>query len=487
MPKRSALVRADTVAVEEEEEELPLTQECDGADNNDGSDDGFTPPASPRAGKKRSGAAAPAHVAKKQRTEAAAVGRKALSYATTAVIRSLDEAGPVYDQRPMAHSLRSASFHTRKAIMKQKVKEETEEHSLARRCLHLLATSFTPREDYDYDPSEASHEWASKKDIKEFQALLAPLCVAAKKDLEKDDMILSLPAPCYVLGDLHGNYKDLMFFKRSFWNMGMGMSPARFLFLGDYVDRGPHSVELVAYLFALKIMHPDRVFLLRGNHEFPAQNGEEYYDPCLKQSCEKLFAKRTAQKLWRAINDTFDWMPLAATVDGKIFCCHGGIPRIVQKKASKKPIFERIKAIPRPLVEDAVEERFELVAMDLLWSDPATPEEEEEFGPWFGPNERGGDLTVFGSKAVEKFIEATGCTHIVRAHQPPHHGIELCKSARIVTVFSSSHYCGGFNSAAIVLINEGRLRVATTKAVVDKNPSLEEDSGDEAFEDDSYE
>ena len=57
-------------------------------------------------------------------------------------------------------------------------------------------------------------------------------------------MVVKLPSPTYVLGDLHGNYKDLLIFKQNFWNMGIDMTPARFLFLGDYVDRGPHSVEL---------------------------------------------------------------------------------------------------------------------------------------------------------------------------------------------------------------------------------------------------
>merc|ERR1712137_787572 len=88
----------------------------------------------------------------------------------------------------------------------------------------------------------------------------------------------------------------------------------------------------------------------------------------------------------------------------------------------------------------------------------------------------GGDIVVFGKKAVEAFVEKTGCTHIIRAHQPPSRGIEYCKGARILTVFSSSHYCGGFNSAAIVLVNEGRIRVATT------NPSeddIDTDSDEE--------
>ena len=154
-------------------------------------------------------------------------------------------------------------------------------------------------------------------------------------------------------------------------------------------------------------------------------------------------------------------MPLAAVIDNKIFCCHGGIPRIVKEE---KEILPQISKLKRPIDQDSLEEAEDHIAMDLLWSDPATEEQEEDLKDgWFGPNERGEDIIVFGKKAVEEFMKKTGFTHIIRAHQPPDHGIEYSKGARIVTVFSSSHYCGGFNSAAIVLVNESRLRVATSK------------------------
>merc|ERR1712137_505952 len=124
---------------------------------------------------------------------------------------------------------------------------------------------------------------------------------------------------------------------------------------------------------------------------------------------------------------------------------------------------ELIEEIDRPLKEDVVEETEDFIALDILWSDPATQDEEKQTdGGWFAENDRGGDIVVFGKKAVEAFVEKTGCTHIIRAHQPPSRGIEYCKGARILTVFSSSHYCGEFNSAAIVLVNEGRIRVAST-------------------------
>ena len=84
--------------------------------------------------------------------------------------------------------------------------------------------------------------------------------------------ILKLKSPVYVFGDFHGNMADLIAFSKLLWPLGMHLTPGSFLFLGDYVDRGQYSIEVLSYLFAQKIMLPDKVFLLRGNHELRAVN-----------------------------------------------------------------------------------------------------------------------------------------------------------------------------------------------------------------------
>jgi len=390
--------------------------------------------------------------------------RGQIAYSTTTVLRSLDEAGTT-PAVSLVHSLRSASIHTRAILQQQldKQKPPSDEELLARRVLSVLNKHFKEVAKYAYEPGAHSHEWSTKAALGDFEKELSTLTKYASALFQKDDMIVRLKSPCYVLGDLHGNYKDLMFFKKSFWGMGVDMSPARFLFLGDYVDRGPHSVELIAYLFAMKILNPEKVFLLRGNHEFASQNGERDYDPCFLQNCEELFAKKKAERIWKAFNAAFDWMPLVATIDRKIFCCHGGIPRLVENDLGKETkLMELIGDIERPLLEDVMESSEDFLALDILWSDPATEEEEEDSKGWFAENSRGGDIVVYGKNAVDAFVAKTGCTHIIRAHQPPSRGIEYCKAARILTVFSSSHYCGGFNSAAIVLVSDNRIRMAST-------------------------
>jgi predicted phosphodiesterase len=81
-------------------------------------------------------------------------------------------------------------------------------------------------------------------------------------------------SPAYVLGDIHGNYKDLMLFEKTFWRLGLKLCPANVLCLGDYVDRGPHSLETIAYLLAQKVVTPHKIFLIRGNHEVRDVNGD---------------------------------------------------------------------------------------------------------------------------------------------------------------------------------------------------------------------
>lgn len=144
-------------------------------------------------------------------------------------------------------------------------------------------------------------------------------------------MLLELNAPLKIAGDIHGQYSDLLrLFKMS------GYPPSsNYLFLGDYVDRGPRSLEvrfgrstvmLIIVLFFLqtvilllcyKIKYPCNFFLLRGNHEVAALNRVYgFYNEC---------KNRMSIKIWRTFQDVFNTMPIAALIENKIFCCHGGL------------------------------------------------------------------------------------------------------------------------------------------------------------------
>lgn len=109
----------------------------------------------------------------------------------------------------------------------------------------------------------------------------------------------------YVLGDIHGNYKDLMLFEKTFWRLGLKLCPANVLCLGDYVDRGPHSLETIAYLLAQKVICPNKIFLIRGNHEVRDVNGDfqVYGKTSFLYQCTELLGTVKGKKVWEVFNN----------------------------------------------------------------------------------------------------------------------------------------------------------------------------------------
>ena len=75
--------------------------------------------------------------------------------------------------------------------------------------------------------------------------------------------MIELDPPLIIAGDIHGKYIDLL----RIFEIGGFPPESNYLFLGDYVDRGHYSVESVSLLIALKVRYPDRLTILRGNHE----------------------------------------------------------------------------------------------------------------------------------------------------------------------------------------------------------------------------
>ena len=244
----------------------------------------------------------------------------------------------------------------------------------------------------------------------------------AQQIFASQPMLLRLSPPINVCGDIHGQFTDLL----RLFQLDQPPPKKNFLFLGDYVDRGAYSIETICLLLAYKCLYPVNFFLLRGNHECRDVNrGYGFYDECLR--------KYHKVGLWELFNQCFSFMPIAAVIDGSIFCMHGGL-------SPKLSDINQINQIPRPLREI----RDNSIECDILWSDP------ENGAPGWNPSDRGVSYT-FGPDVVDNFLSSNDLQLVCRAHQVVEDGYEFFCQRRLVTIFSAPNYCGEFDNAGGML------------------------------------
>ncbi len=119
-----------------------------------------------------------------------------------------------------------------------------------------------------------------------------------------DENVTKVAAPVTLVGDVHGQFYDL----RELFKVGGDVPNTNYLFLGDYVDRGAFSIETICYLLLLKLKHPKRITLIRGNHE-TRQITQVYgfYTECQR--------KYGSLNVWKYITDVFDYLPIGAIVE----------------------------------------------------------------------------------------------------------------------------------------------------------------------------
>ena len=242
--------------------------------------------------------------------------------------------------------------------------------------------------------------------------------------IREQKMLVELEAPLHVCGDIHGQYYDLL---RIFEHCGYP-GEYNYLFLGDYVDRGKQSLETICLLLCYKIKYPDKVTLLRGNHESSVTNRiYGFYDEC---------KRRYNVKLWKSFTELFNFLPVAALIDDKILCMHGGLSPDLKS-------INNITEIQRPTdIPDTG------LLCDLLWSDPDKEATE------YDENDRGVSV-IFGEKVVTDFNKKNDLDLIIRAHQVVDDGYEFFANRQLITIFSAPNYCGEFdNSAGIMIIDD---------------------------------
>jgi diadenosine tetraphosphatase ApaH/serine/threonine PP2A family protein phosphatase len=242
----------------------------------------------------------------------------------------------------------------------------------------------------------------------------------------REGTVLTLTAPITVCGDIHGQYFDLQIL----FDVG-GLPPnTKYLFLGDYVDRGFYSTETLVLLLVYKVKFPDHVFMLRGNHECRSVSSSYGFH-------EEVMNRFGHAGVFNLSNDLFDSLPIGAVINERIFCIHGGLSPAVA-------------AIEQLAVEDR---RVELPPSgplcDVCWSDP-----DADTAEW-GLSARGAGF-LFGKRPTDEFCYNNKLILIARAHQLAMEGYMYAFGERkLVTVWSAPNYMyRSGNYAAIMIVDE---------------------------------
>ncbi|KAH7908639.1 Metallo-dependent phosphatase-like protein [Hygrophoropsis aurantiaca] len=257
--------------------------------------------------------------------------------------------------------------------------------------------------------------------------------------LRAESNVLQVDAPITVCGDIHGQYYDLM----KLFEVGGSPADTRYLFLGDYVDRGYFSIECVLYLWSLKIWYPDTLFLLRGNHE--CRHLTDYFT--FKLECKHKYSER----IYDACMESFCALPLAAVMNKQFLCIHGGL-------SPELNTLDDIRAIDR-----FREPPTHGLMCDILWSDPVEDFGQEKMNESFVHNHVRGCSYFFTYQAACQFLERNNLLSIIRAHEAQDAGYRMYRKTKttgfpsVMTIFSAPNYLDVYNNKAAVLKYESNV------------------------------
>ena len=251
---------------------------------------------------------------------------------------------------------------------------------------------------------------------------------------------MSLQDPVSVVGDIHGQFYDLL----KILDLGGNPEKTKYLFLGDYVDRGMFSIEVIILLYSLKINYPSTIFMLRGNHE------------CRQMTSMFSFRSECLYKydldVYNAFMDSFDSFPMACIVNNSFLAVHGGIsPDLLTLRDINA--MNRFSEPPRAGLQ-----------CDLLWSDPIDSVE-GRIQEIYKNNETRGCSYFFGGEATRKFLKDNDLVSIIRAHEAQKDGYKMVywnggDFPSIITIFSAANYCDCYkNKGAIIKFDNSTLNI----------------------------
>ncbi|KAH0606235.1 uncharacterized protein H6S33_003896 [Morchella sextelata] len=326
------------------------------------------------------------------------------------------------------------------------MEDGTQVSTLERVCKDVQAPAFhKPRDDQFYDPNDPTkpnlaflkqHFYREGRLTEEQALFILSRCTEV---LKTEPNLLEMDAPITVCGDVHGQYYDLM----KLFEVGGNPEETRYLFLGDYVDRGYFSIECVLYLWSLKIHYPNTLWLLRGNHE--CRHLTDYFT--FKLECKHKYSER----VYEACMDSFCALPLAAVMNKQFLCIHGGLSPELQTLDDLRSI-DRFREPPT-----------HGLMCDILWADPLEEFGQEKTSDFFIHNNVRGCSYFFSYPAACSFLEKNNLLSVIRAHEAQDAGYRMYRKTKttgfpsVMTIFSAPNYLDVYNNKAAVLKYENNV------------------------------
>ncbi|OMJ68518.1 hypothetical protein SteCoe_33996 [Stentor coeruleus] len=258
---------------------------------------------------------------------------------------------------------------------------------------------------------------------------------------ESESNVIELFDPVTIVGDIHGQFYDLL----KILEIGGNPEDNKYLFLGDYVDRGHFSLEIIFLMYALKINFPKTFFMLRGNHETRQMTSHHNF--------RKEVLYKYDLETYELIMESFDAMPLVCVINGKFLSVHGGI-------SGRLDELNDILKINR-----FVEPPHDGLYCDLLWSDPID-NMSGDLPEKFVHNENRSCSCIYGLKAANSFLKGNGLISIIRAHEVQMEGYKMYKwngqqkFPTVMTIFSAPNYCGTYkNKGAVLRLDDSTINI----------------------------
>lgn len=253
------------------------------------------------------------------------------------------------------------------------------------------------------------------------------------KDLFKEENLLldlnlkDTTKEIYVIGDIHGNLNTLLQISKIIEDK----NPEMVIFLGDLVDRGPRQLECFLMVLSLKILEPQKYYLLKGNHETLEMN--QYYG-----FFADFMSRFKNSKKFSEILKVYDLLPLCAIVNRSILCLHGGIPQDVEildklKNVNTKDLSIILNSVSKYIIQ-------------ILWNDP------KKNLKGFSASFRGPGIKFFGEEVFETFLKENNLKFVIRSHECFPEGYRWFFHKRLLSIFSSANYRGK-NPASFAVIN----------------------------------